>query len=371
MKGKTIQHLLDKCTGCGYCQTKCPQNAIRFQENEKGFLSPFIDDIRCVGCGICYEECILNNVYHEAKTIRDVYASYSLDAKVRLSSASGGIFTEMATEFLHMNQKGVVIGATYQDAYRVRHIAISDECEIERLRQSKYVQSDMGEIYQIINSLDDDVPILFAGTPCQVAAFSNYMHRRNNAVIYVDFICRGVNSPGVYHKYLEELAIEKGSNVARVWFKNKETGWNHYQTRIDFENGEIYTNNRWEDPFMRGFLKHNLYMRESCFNCQFRGIERQADITLADFWGIHFEDSSVDVEDGVSAVLIHSETGEEIFNRIREKIYCEKKTVEDVQKGNICMEKSPVKGEYTEEFFERLKKEPFSKIIWSIEERLR
>ena len=367
MEVKTIEHLENPCAGCVLCSVICPTEAINLVVDEEGFLQPNIDTAKCIQCGLCYEKCILDTSVSKRKQVRNVYAAFSLDTETRYQSTSGGIFTELAKVVLE-KLRGVVIGAAYQKNFLVKHELIQRVEEIPRIRQSKYIQSDVREVYKEIDKLSEDILIMFVGTPCQISAFHQYMKERKNPTLYVDFICRGVNSPGVFQTYLEELESTYESKISNVWFKNKEEGWNHFQTRVDFENGSVYIKDRYKDFFMRGFLKHNLYMRKSCHECQFKGEERIADITLADFWGVEFEDKEVDIENGVSAVLIRSDMGKAVFSMLEKNVYFEEKTLEDVRKGNGCIDDSVKCGEYRAEFFSRLKNEKFSKIIWSLEE---
>ena len=366
MEVKTIADLTKPCAGCGLCATICPTSAICLETDDEGFLQPVLDEQICIRCGLCFEKCILQNE-EVRQAVRKTYAAFSIDEQIRYQSTSGGIFTELARIVLEQFH-GVVIGAAYQSDFSVKHEIIRSSKEISRLRQSKYIQSDVSGVYKEIDKIEDDVMILFVGTPCQIAAFHQYMKKRSNPAIYVDFICRGVNSPGVFQYYLRELEQENESKITKVWFKNKDDGWNHFQTRIEFENGTIYKKDRYQDAFMRGFLKHNLYMRNSCHDCHFKGEERIADITLADFWGISFEDEAIDIENGVSAVMIHSDIGERFFSMMEENIYFEEKDIENVRRGNGCIDISVKNGKRCAEFYERLKKESFSKIIWSMEE---
>lgn len=367
MEVKTIEHLENPCAGCALCSTICPTEAIYLITDEEGFLQPNIDVEKCVQCGQCYEKCILQLAENEKYPVKNVYAAFSLDEEIRYQSTSGGIFTELAKEVLD-NYHGVVIGAAYQEDFSVKHEMIWSVEEISRLRQSKYIQSDMSEVYGKIDTLEEDRMIMFVGTPCQVVAFYEHMKAHKNPVLYVDFICRGVNSPGVFQMYLKELEREYDSKISRIWFKNKEIGWNQFQTRIEFENGSVYKEDRYHDSFMRGFLKHNLYMRTSCHECHFKGEDRIADITLADFWGIEFENKEVDIEKGVSAVLIHSEMAQKIIAAIKGNIYFEERSIEDVRQGNGCIDISVKSGDNRKEFYTRLGNEKFSEIIWSMEE---
>lgn len=50
---------LEKCCACGACVSACPieSKAMRFVENEEGFLYPKIDEERCIHCGACEQAC--------------------------------------------------------------------------------------------------------------------------------------------------------------------------------------------------------------------------------------------------------------------------------------------------------------------------
>lgn len=68
---------------------------------------------------------------------------------------------------------------------------------------------------------------------------------------------------------------------------------------------------------MHGYLTSNLYIRPSCGDCSFKGVPRQGDITLADFWGI---DKSLDDDKGISMVLLNSERGIKLFERVKNNL---------------------------------------------------
>lgn len=54
------------------------------------------------------------------------------------------------------------------------------------------------------------------------------------------------------------------------------------------------------NAFMEGYLSYNLYMRPSCGQCDFKGVPRQAGLTLADFWGI---DAKLNDNKGIAMIF--------------------------------------------------------------------
>lgn len=48
----------ERCCGCAACFNICPQNAISFEKNIKGFMYPKIIKSKCVSCGLCKKVCM-------------------------------------------------------------------------------------------------------------------------------------------------------------------------------------------------------------------------------------------------------------------------------------------------------------------------
>lgn len=357
-----------ECTGCGACYQICKFGAIVMKADEKGFLYPEVQVDKCTQCGACVNVCVLKNNPPNASGHK-VYAAWSKDKRIRYESTSGGIFSELANDILDNN--GCVAGAAYTQNHLVQHCMIFCRDELKLLRQSKYVQSDTRHIYQEVKKqLEKGRKTLFVGTPCQCAGLINYLGKKHDQLILCDFICRGVNAPVAYQAYLEELQDLYNSKVEKVWFKNKSFGWNNFGTKIMFENGEEYFKDRNEDPFMFGFIRKNanLYMRSSCASCHFKALNTYADITLGDFWG--YECSQGDDRYGVSAVILHTNKGVQLFNSLT-SIYREESMLDKVIKGNDCLSNCAKEGKQAEFFWECMKKGmKFSTIIEKIKERL-
>jgi coenzyme F420-reducing hydrogenase beta subunit len=175
-----------------------------------GFLVPEVDASKCVNCGKCLKVCPVHEPSYHHTQSPDCYAVMADDA-IRKKSSSGGVFTLLANWMLE--QGGVVCGAAYTgDCYGVEHILVEKKDDLDRLRGSKYVQSITGQIYREVKArLDQGTPVLFTGTPCQVAGLHNYLKQKktNTENLYlVDLICHGVPSPLVWEQYLQSISSE-------------------------------------------------------------------------------------------------------------------------------------------------------------------
>lgn len=349
----------EKCTGCFGCANSCKLNAIKMKLSDDGFYFPEINELLCNNCGQCKNNCPILNAKINNFTKQDIqtYAAFSNDDDTRLASSSGGIFTQIAENFIENG--GVVYGAAWTDNLNVNHIGVKNLKSIYKLRSSKYVQSNLENIYsEIVNKhLKNGIKVLFSGTPCQVAALKTFTDSVN--LFTVDVVCHGIPSKVIFDEYIKY--ISKGNRVISYNFRDKSIGWSKYKVKMQMENGEIYECITRQDPFFHGFIC-DLYSNLACYNCKFAAIPRTGDVTLGDFWKI--SDDLMD-EKGVSVVLANNEKGlkilSELENTQRIKLY--KKNLEAAIYGNPRIHDGFLKmRKKRSEILEMVKKEDFEYI---------
>lgn len=360
-KNNNIKELDKKtCTGCMACKNVCHKNAIIIKENNEGFKYPEIDENLCINCGLCKKVCPVLTKLQENENEIKVYSCKNKNEEVRMKSSSGGIFTLIAKYIIENN--GVVFGARFNESLEVVHDYIENIDDIGLFRGSKYVQSYIGDSYKKVREfLNNNKKVLFTGTPCQVEGLLTYLGKDYDNLYTQDFVCHGVPSPKVWRKYLEYKKYD-GSYPININFRRKDIlGWSNYQVSYKYSNKEenIHHDN---DPYMKIFLK-NLSLRMSCFNCKFKKIKRKSDITVADFWGINNVKPEMNDETGISALLVNSKKGLEIFENIKEDMIFEEANIEDIIKYNSCISKSTNYNEKREEFFKDLETISFEKLI--------
>lgn len=348
-----------ECCGCYACYNVCPNDAISMEEDEKGFCYPVIDEKKCINCNLCEKVCpIINNVTEKKKL--EAYACINKENNIRLKSSSGGIFTLIAEEILDL--EGVVFGAAFNKNFDVEHICITNKKELEKLRGSKYVQSNIGETFkQAKVFLEQDRYVLFTGTPCQVEALKSYLRKDYEKLFTQDFICHGVPSKKVWQKYLE-FASNKNKIIKKINFRNKKNGWKKFSLNIEYDKA-TYNKNHIKDLYMRAFLQ-NLSLRDSCFDCQFKKYYRNSDITLADFWGVSKLNPKISDDKGTSLVIINSIKGKDLFDKIKDKCLIEKVDLDKAIKYNKSFITSVQYNINRDKFFDDLEIESnFKKLI--------
>lgn len=348
-----------KCSGCMACYNACPKQAIKIEE-KNAFLYPVIQKEKCIDCGICKNICPVNNK-EEVNQYLKIYNCKNKDDKTRMKSSSGGVFSLIAEYILEQN--GVVFGARFNEKLEVIHDYITSRQELEKLRGSKYLQSKIGNTYKKVKEfLINDKKVLFTGTPCQVEGLLAYLGKEYDNLYTQDIICHGVPSPKVWKKYLEYKKEKMGEYPIEVSFRKKDlTGWSNFQMSYKYSNVEENIHHD-DEPYMNLFLR-NFDLRESCYNCSFKKINRKSDITIADSWGIDEICPEFNDEKGISTILINSLKGKKILENIKEKMEYIETNIKDVIKHNSPLCKSVEYNELREDFFEDLENNDFEYII--------
>ncbi len=344
-----------QCTGCAACYNICPTKSITMEEDKEGFKYPKINEKTCINCGLCKKICPILNKGNDSKNslTPTIIAAWSKNKETRLDSTSGGIFSELANVIYEEN--GYVVGAVYNKEWMVEHYISNQKQDLENIRSSKYLQSNINHTYQTIQEkLKNGDKVLMCGTPCQISGLYHYLQKEYDNLYTCDFICRGVNSPKIFRGYITSLEKKYQSKVKKIKFKNKTYGWHNFSTRINFENGKKYIQSRYIDSYMIGYLEHSAFIRPSCYNCKFKELPRGADITLADFWGIEEIDPLLDNDTGTSLVLLNSEKGRNLFKRLEKTIQYTEVKSEKIFKENVCMNKSVEETKTRKKVFEKI-----------------
>jgi coenzyme F420-reducing hydrogenase beta subunit len=294
------------CTGCFGCQDSCPTGAIKLALNAEGFYRPTTNRIACKSCLACCQHCPVikrrSNEIQSGGVGPIAYAAWATSEAERLSSSSGGVFPILAKAVI--TSGGVVAGCIWGEEGAAKHILAYTFDEVEKMRGSKYVQSNVNNVYGEIDKhlRTSDTPVLFSGTPCQVAAMAEEIKPIDRKrVLLVELFCHGVTSLRAFHNYLEEQF--QGESISSFTFRDKTNGLR--SVRAASTSGHVFLVNTDDDIFFRGFMSH-LYIMESCHKCIFAKTPKAADISIGDFWGCPPEWCD---KRGVSVVLAHTTYG--------------------------------------------------------------
>lgn len=351
------------CCGCNACGDICPKDAIRFETDIEGFWYPEVDKERCIDCGLCDNVCPVIHIEELKKNDlpqSECHAAIHKNIEVRFDSTSGGLFSALAERIY--KEGGYVGGAIFNEDYSVSHFISNDKKDLAALRSSKYLQSSAEGFYKLVRQLlKSGEKVLVCGTPCQMAALRRFLVKEYDNLVIVDFICLGVNSPKVFRKYLDYLEDRYQSKIVYFKAKNKELGWRQLTSKVVFQNKQVLYDTKDTSYFTIGYLYTKVFSRPSCYNCQFKGFPRMADITLADYWGAeHTVEKELDNDMGTSLIMLNSQKGKSYFETIKSTIIEKKVPFESILGGNPALVQSleaPLVDRVS--FYEDLDKIPF------------
>lgn len=252
------------------------------------------------------------------------YAVKHRNFETRMASRSGGIFTALSDKIL--SESGVVYGCVLTEDFIAVHIRAERKADRDRMRGSKYIQSDMRDVFKMVKiDLEDGKLVLFSGTSCQVAGLKGFLGRDYNGLLAVDIVCHGVPSPMVWKDYLKWQEQKNGSKVVRVDFRNKKDyGWKAHVESLFLENGKQVDSR----VFTTMFYGHAI-LRPCCYQCPYKDIVHPGNITIADYWGIDKVAPEFNDNKGVSLVLLNDKKGLDAFWTVETDLKIKETRIED------------------------------------------
>ena len=350
------------CCGCAMCASICPRVCISMEEDNEGFVYPIVDGSKCINCHLCDQVCPILNT-HDVTLNYDKLWGYIVQHKnhtVLKESTAGGAFTAIAQYTIE--RKGIVFGVELQtDLYAhpsaAHHIYIDNEVDLEKLRNSKYIQSYLGReiIHRLKDYLEQGRYVCFSGTPCQIAGLKRYLDIQKldqSRLILVDVVCRAVPSPMIFRKYIEYQEKKISGKVTKVRFRDKYYGYKFSTMNIEANGEHIgYHKGIESDPWLRAFFS-GVCNRPSCYDCRFRNICRNSDFTIWDCFNVGRFSKELDNDKGATRVLVNSEKGQKVFTDIKSEFLSQRVPVTSIVYGTKEFMNSPIPSVNRQRFFE-------------------
>ena len=338
MRVDEIENITDLCTGCAACIDACPKKCIKPILKDDGFRYVSITKSECIQCGKCAVICPVAN-FKKHKEQQHLYAVYAKDNEIRNGGSSGGVFGLLAKYFL---SKGYAVCGAAFDGTILRHRIIRSVEKLSPLLKSKYLQSDTNGIYrEIMTALKNGEKIFFCGTPCQVSALKNSVPEDLQAKLFTaDIICHGVPSQKVFDEYIETIEKKGKGKIQNFSFRVKNNKYRHahgFSYLLSKNACEKIVNGIYLQSSYYNAFKKYLFFRESCYECRYATLDRVSDITLGDFWGIEKYNFPVDIDKGVSMVIVNTPEGEEVFKIVSSETVYHEFPIEYGVESNYCL----------------------------------
>ncbi|MDE6311373.1 MAG: Coenzyme F420 hydrogenase/dehydrogenase, beta subunit C-terminal domain [Muribaculaceae bacterium] len=325
----------DICTGCLACMNVCPTKAIVKTSDELGFLRPQIIADKCIECNLCVKTCPSNNI-PDRNACDTAIAAIAKSEDILSKSASGGIATLISENIIEHN--GVVYGCDGTDIYNIKHVRISDKESLWRIKGSKYIQSNISDIYApVLSDLKNGKTVLFFGISCQVAGLLKFLKKPYDNLFCINLVCHGAASQRMISSAINEYKHRlKTDQIRDIRFRKKNIE-NNTCTGIEYglffhSCGRDYSFTDHHDAFTFGYANALLF-RDSCYNCLYTKTERVGDMTIGDFWNLQ-ENVGAHGKKSVSLLLLHTAKGQFLFDSIKPSIDYIQRPLAEAIKGN-------------------------------------
>lgn len=314
--------------------------------DHEGTLQPVIDEMLCRRCGECERTCPVVHVPSIRYMRKDstwvttgsrVFAAKALDDAIRQHATSGGVVPLLSRQVVeeHGNVFGVICDLP---SGRVHFKRVTQIEELDALSGSKYVQADPEQIFREVQTVSQSSrwPVLFVGTPCQIAGLKAFLKHVPDNLYLVELVCHAVPTPLIWQKYLSSVRCP----VSHVEFRSKRRGWKTYTMSMRDEQGRELLSHWRGYSFLWGFLS-NLFNRLSCHHCAFRCGRSGAHLTVGDFWGVANLFPEMDDNQGISLVIAHDQKGQHLFDSICSLIECRECDFHSAVQSNPALVEDP------------------------------
>jgi len=300
------------CYGCGVCSIVCPGGA-NLRLDKDGYYKSQVNENECADCGKCLSICPYHSSPVEIK-LSPSFVAYCKKREDVLASTSGGIAHEIASRYLELGY--TIIGAAWSEDYkRVEHILVNDRAGLEQLRKSKNVQSYTPDAFSKIKSLEK---VVVFGTPCQIAGLRN-LYGNREGMLLIDFDCMGPAGLGLWDKYVQYVNKLNTSGIKKLEMRYKKKSWMMYGIYIGYEDKKEYFQDKFHDPFCILYNVARTIQNTCLEDCKFLNAS-MADLRIGDAWNYADDFGRQQVRDGLSLLTSQTERGNEVLNRISEKV---------------------------------------------------
>lgn len=311
---KSINSVIESgmCSGCGLCVEKESDMYI----NGEGFSRPkkiIDDDISNYNCpSISVSHYNVDAQYDDfCGPVISCNVAYSLDDKVRHSSSSGGVITELLLYLIEIKKIDKVIHVGVDEDNPIRNKTFSHSSKNIILKNSGSRYSPSSPLSIIRDALDDELRYAIVGKPCDINAIRSLIEKNKDHKLkfpyLFSFMCAGVPSEEGTKKVLEKLNVREKDLIS---FRYRGNGWPGLTTAVctDGSEASMKYNDSWGNIL-------NRYLQPRCKVCA-DGIGESSDIVCGDAW--HSSNNgypSFEEEKGRSLTITRTNVGEALLRQ--------------------------------------------------------
>ncbi|MGV7930887.1 MAG: Coenzyme F420 hydrogenase/dehydrogenase, beta subunit C-terminal domain [Spirochaetota bacterium] len=201
------------CCSCGVCKGVCPENAIRYLVDDRGFFHPVINTKLCTGCGICLKNCPGAQYFAKPGLPEQYLYGFSNDPEVRGNSSSGGLATELLSYLLSSHSvDACLVVRNIRDSIEESEAVITDDLQVIREnKSSKYCPVSLGDAVKQIGTSKLNHAVI--GLPCQIASLRRYFRSNPRVKYFLSLFCNHMPSYNATKYLLRSIGIKRYEEI--------------------------------------------------------------------------------------------------------------------------------------------------------------
>jgi coenzyme F420-reducing hydrogenase beta subunit len=193
--------------------------------------------------------------------------------------------------------------------------------------------------------------VLFGGTSCQVNALYSYLLGTNTEKLFtIDLICHGVPSVDFFNEYVRHLEEKLNGIISNIKFRTKKGKGIRYELSFSLKREgkceeRAVTIPLKKSSYYRMFMGAESY-QQACYSCPYASKEKPADITAGDYFEIRDDypelldsPNNLNIDMGVSSVIVHNEKGLRLLDQIKDQLYCKEVDLEKVIRSHSQLQR--------------------------------
>ena len=303
---------ITRCCQCGGCLAACERGALTSELNIDGLWLIGWQEKLCDLCGKCVLVCPAQVLPEKPLTakrlnnLKKVVLAYATDEEQRKIATSGGVARMLLAGTIN---KGLMDGAyalgrtlTYPWA-EGRYL--KGKVDLDAISNSMYLPI---LVNKNLKKMRDVKTLLVIGTNCQLMGMSLFYRKSSVNLIKIALLCKQQKT-FEFTKFITRRLKLKGINYS-IPIKYRSDGW---PGSMDIEGKKL----RWEDAAALPYGK-KLWMIQGCRFCP-HPLGWNADITIADPWGINHDDKR-----GKNLIIVQSKLGKRLLDLCGNDLVIEK-----------------------------------------------
>ena len=338
---------IDHCVGCTACLKVCKHNALSMGKDEQGFYVALKNE-QCTSCGDCTSFCAHRNdvkSFLKRRKKPKTYAAWSKNNALHQTGNSGGLFSTIALKWIE--EGNVVAAPVYNEEFVPQYILANTAEMVEKQAWSKFVQSEVGDIYsQIQKVISNGKKVLFVGAPCQVKGLYAYLGEDHSALLTVQFPCIGMPVQWFYQDYLKDLTGKNLSEIREVYGEVLDAETQKRVMKCVTSQGEVICEAAHSSVYVKAWNTF-LTVNDACCRCTDNIAPVCADFTWGNFWYLgSIKPLRVDFEKykhGCSMLLCHSEKADSFFSELYNDIETYERSYTEAASGHTMFQSSATK----------------------------